>query len=402
MLIFELVLLIACVLPQPAFAASLTCEDLFSDASFVQSESYRKHLDARAGEIRNTIHQALKFELRKYRQYAALRYRVTPDIVLKTIESSKTLRAMRFDGFETLPEISSETLDAMYEAAPEPTLFRRRLENDPYFIWLKHNSLEYKVRERISVSAKHGTPLSEPVQITPADLYLRYREAGLNAEMALIQLEANLDPTLLEPARQSAQRVLLHFVAAGILRRKIQPYLSLRDMNDASAVAWSLMPSLTVGREALRKLVDTHVATFQTLFPRTSFERVLLRAKRDRIAVIAKYDLQKKNGVPDADIVKNLEEELLELRRDLGIQPSFPLQDLYGALKSILARQADGSYESFLISQFHLPGAPLASAKLMELRRLVEIAETLDSEKRAAAQVYGLAQEEAKKFNFKN
>lgn len=381
----------------------LYCKALFTpvpSASFLRSEDFRLDLNH---VVETHLHDLETFETMQklsFREAIRTRSLIAEDVIQSNIEMSPTLTQMHMSPTDLPPEIAAKTLEAMSDRQLDPQLLRARLERDPYFAWLKHNSLKYELRTKLTSRNRVG---QQKAQLEPAILFLRLREMGLPPDLALMQTQVRLDPTLSSSAVASGEDALVLHEARVILERSFMPFTAIRDRNDTSAAAWNAIPSLREGQQILRRLFDHHIEKFGARFPRAAFERAQILSKNgDRVmGVIERYAIQRHDGFSEPQILTHLHEPLVALRDKIGLPKDFPLSDLYPMIKDVLRRKshfaASTSYEMFMVRNFKDTGG--LNERIVEIHRLIEIAEIFSQkEENVITYLQEVGREAAKKY----
>lgn len=382
------------VLTSLSSAAAGLCEPLFTSETveFSATESFRVALINRADELRAWTQRGRADYTRKFMGEIAGRNQTTPQRIGLVMRASPALSRpnMQTDNKSILPpEISSETFELIKTPNTESASLAEALERDPYFSWLKHNSLRYQASQNDNLQAihKHRTPPFD--QADPIALFISSRKEGLRPELALMRVMRAMDPVLSADAVWAASGALFHGALEGVLVDKIIPTLSTRNKSDGELDPWSYVPSAAEGERHLRKLLDEQVVKFGKILPRASFERLLHYVDSRRYQfLMSEYRARRYAGKAELETLELLNEPLRKMRADAGLSKDFPISRLYDIVDRAYTLQELSSYESVLADIFDPPKAKL----IRELRFITEIASGLSTDARADAYLRSLVE----------
>lgn len=372
---------LAILSPLAASASTVQCKDLFRVDSqlFIQTEGFRDQLLTDAKFVLMAMQIAGSKATAEVQVEIERRDGFEPARMQRAIDSSVTLKALKLEAEDARwarsklpPAIESTTMDLILDGSTPAKVLSAALHKDPYFQWLKHNSLSYERDQNDNLKNVFNGKGTSPNQADPIPLLIQYRKEGMSPDLALIRLMRNMDPVLSAPGFRSANAAIVNSLQSSVLIEKVIPYLAARETRP-ELDAWLLVPSFKAGTENLQKLLDQQVAKFGALFPRRAFEKLLNLNGRHDIAldVIGSYRLQRIDRIGENAIIANLDQRLNFLRTKLGLPAEFPQSRLYDIIDKIISLQAASSYEAILADVFD----PAAGRMIRELRMILEISD---------------------------
>lgn len=354
-----------------AMAIIPMCQDLFRDSVATESRgkqfrlSLLNNINSFVADARTEKHKAIHH----YRETLRQREDVSKKSIEKSIATSETLRALHLDASEALPpSLQYQTWKAMNDSSLSTSEIARILSGEPYFVWLKHNSLV--------------------ATVTPIEIYLEFRKSGLEPEMAFIRLQKETEPSLSTDAVKWADLALHHDANLRVLKTHVIELIETASAIPGGPKAWSLMPTLNVGRENFRSQLDLQVSHYGMYFSRSTYELGLSLLDTNHLALQAIGDLRgaQARGMNQEQILKILSNSLSYLRgavrgsRDVSLIQTAEFIDL------ALAMGAGGSYEAALARYFD----PVAAETISALGRLIEIAEAFQTKESGLAYIQDL------------
>lgn len=363
----------------PASASTIQCKDLFrvDSQAFMQTEDFRSQLLTDAKFILTAMQVAGSKATAQVQVEIERRDELDPVRMQRAIDSSPTLTALELRAESALwarsklpPAIERGTMDLILDGSTPAKMLSEALHKDPYFQWLKHNSLSYERGQNDNLKRVFTSAGVSPKQADPIVLLIQYRSEGMAPELALIRLMRNMDPVLSAPGFRSANTAIVNSLQSSVMIEKVIPYLARRE-SKPELDAWLLVPSFKVGTKNFRKLLDQQISKFGRLFPRRTFDQLLaLNGTHDlALDVIGSYRLQRIKGVGENAILTNLDQRLNFLRLKLEVPADFPQSRLYDIVDKIISLQAASSYEAILADIFD----PADGRKIRELRMILEI-----------------------------
>lgn len=412
------VVALALVMSSQALANPI-CADLFRDHTETDKKAavIRKRLhDVAYGVLTESLAERLQL-VKEYRNYLRVRQSITPAVIEKAIQSSPTLQKLDLHaetraikgGSMLPPAISPATQQAMLLESMPTAQLSRILNEDPYFIWLKHNAYATKTTDSETIRFRGALIRTDKEQIDPVTVYLNARADGYRDEVALMVLQRAMDPLIPADMLRLIDRVVYHDELMRTLETKVMPWLESGkkthgyDNADVEA-AWRRFPSLGAARENLRAVLDAQVEMYGQLFSRSSYERVLYMAVGEKhadplLSVIAEYSELRARGQDDAAVARGLGARLDELRVRVGASKDLSTTELYVVVDRILKLVAAEkiyykklSYEYLLADVFaerheesqlvtgRAPRNP-TSREIQALRKLIELYEKLETKK---------------------
>lgn len=401
----------------PAIANAQVCADLFRDqAQLSGSSAYRRQLTERAHWILADLRKRADAQVDIAIRFLERRSDVTRGSIRLAIQSSKTLSSVDMNlDFEPgraesvlPPDIFPHTILALEDPALNQAYLDRILSADPYFEWLKHNALPFKIaphRTRTFVQEQLGVGNFQP---TPIQLFTKYRSQGLSPELSLLRVQRNLDPDLSAAARLAIDRALIFTARIAALETDLFPRLATSARNGAFE-AWYQMSSLSAGRRALVEMRERLVRLYGSQFPEVAFQRLLIMFRRydPSTFVIEKFRIQRVLGMSETEILAMFKPDIAALRARLQLGEEISDLRLLEVCQRVYLLRFEASYVFVLADVFEseagttpLPNYPsnIVSAQLLALHKLVEIGEGLQTPSNGSKFVEEMGRENESRF----
>jgi hypothetical protein len=404
----------------PAHAAGRLCSDIFRDSQKVDaSRIYRGQLMERAQAIILELRSNEEKHIAVARAFFKRRSGVSEATIRATIQNSKTLGSVsrmtspEAPGGATAvkpPDMMPHTLSAMEDASLSAAYLEGILSNDPYFVWLKHNALTYKIPPARQRSFARELLEIDHYQPEPAKLFMMYRHEGLPIELALLRVQRNLDPDVSFEARTAIDRALVFAARLNAVEEVLVPMFSSAGKNPGTIEAWYEMTSLASGRAAMAEMQTRLKSLYGLLFPETSFDRLLILFRRydPSTFFIEKFRIQRVLGKSDESNVEEFRNEIRILRTKLNVPNSIPdIRFAEFCMRSYELR-FNASYAFVLADVFESPvgtvaqtgmATNLVSSQMLVLHKLIEFGEALDSRKNMRMFVEEIGRENELKFS---
>ncbi|CAN5527717.1 hypothetical protein BH10BDE1_BH10BDE1_15230 [soil metagenome] len=400
-----------------AVAEAQVCADLFRDQNQVSAgRAYRKQLTERAHWILADLRKSADAQMDIASRFLERRSDVTSGSIRLAIQSSKTLSnaKMRLD-FEPgqaesvlPPDIFPHTILALEDPALNEAYLDRILSADPYFAWLKHNALPFKIapnRNRTFVQEQLRVGDFQP---TPIQLFTKYRKQGLSPELSLLRVQRNLDPDLSSGARLAIDRALVLTARINAIEDQLFPRLT-GPSSDGAVEAWYEMTSLKAGRLALNEMRNRLVIRHGSQFSEVAFQRLLIMFRRydPSTFVVEKFRIQRVLGLSDSEILEMFKLEIAALRERLQVGGEISDIRLLEVSQRAQALRYESSYAFVLADVFESPvgttpppnqPANIVSSQLLNLHKLIEIGEGLQSPRNWAKFIEEMGRENESRF----
>jgi len=360
------------LLESASLAQGESCAHLFANADFrneiKSSETHRRLMLNYAHQMQLELRSQMKARNATFERAVRLRNGVRDNDIQRVIETSEMLSQFDLSALQSGP--------ANGRLKP-PMIDMEKPLDVGYFEWLKHNSLELKLVDEGQLF-QDGAYRPTMTQVEPLDLLRRYIEENLPLDLALKLVQAKLDPTLPEDAREAAVSLRRLTALDKALDQNILPYLGVRFSNSAVHEAWSLFTSPSEARTALMNLLEVQVKTHGARFARNDFER-LARAMHERpgqfTPMVRFLEMSAKGDLTPAQVA-DVGSFLGVMKATLRLNPDIDLGDLSRVVGRLLPSPLSYSYEGLLADTF----SPLGSGvpdQIRSLRKLIEISDAM-------------------------
>lgn len=358
------------------------CAHMFANADFKNeiksSETHRVLMLNFVQQMQIELRSQMKDRMATFDRSTRLRNNIRESDIKRFVDTSPMLSQFEMAPFETGPTSSR---------IKPPMIDMEKPLDVGYFEWLKHNSLDFKLVDDGQMF-QDGSYRPTMRQVEPLDLLRRYVEEGLSLDLSLKLVQAKLDPTLPNDAREAALS-LRRLVSLDVaLDRHVLPYLGIRLSFVAAHEAWRSFTGLPAARSNMMKLLESQVEMYGARFGRNDFERLVLALgeKPGYFAPMTRFLEQSGRGDLTPAEVAEVGNYLGEMKATLRLNPKIELSDLSMILGKLLPNPSSYSYEGLLADTFS-PAGSRTPDEIRALRKIIEIAEAMKTREALVAYV---------------